>query len=186
MSLSGPEWVLKFPTSKSLDDLKEPFRTNAKRFLAALQASYASVSIAATMRPAERVHLMHFSFAVAREGLDPVKVPVMEGLDIQWEHRDNQGEADLPASKAAAEQMVRGYGIVFKPALTSRHTEGNAIDMTITWHRQLAIMDAKGSRVTIASYPFTGAGNSDLHKVALTYGVAKLVSDAPHWSSDGH
>lgn len=186
MPLSGPEWVLKFPTSRSLDDLKEPFRSNVKRFIAALQSSYALVSIADTFRPPERVHLMHFAFAVAREGLDPLKVPALPGLDIQWAHTDSQGKADLTASKASAEQMVRGYGIVFKPALTSRHTEGNAIDMSITWQGRLTIMDAKGSRVTIATYPFTGAGNTDLHKIALTYGVAKLVSDAPHWSSDGH
>src|SRR5207248_6948363 len=98
----------------------------------ALQSSFAFVSIAATLRPAERVHLMHFAFAVAREGMDPATVPAKHGVDIQWVHPDVQGKADLPASKAFAEQMVRGYGIVFKPALTSRHTDGNAIDMTIT------------------------------------------------------
>src|SRR5437764_9296302 len=122
MSLSGPEWVLKFPTSKSLEDLTEPFRTNAKHFVAALQASHASVSIAATLRSAERVHLMHFSFAVAREGLDAGHVPAKQDIDIQWVHLDVQGKADLTASKAAAEQMVRAYEIVFKPSLTSRHT----------------------------------------------------------------
>jgi plastocyanin len=186
MPLSGPQWVAKFPTSKSINDLVEPFRSNVRRFIAALQAAHATVSIADTLRPSERVHLMHFSFAVAREGLDPATVPVKPGVDIQWVHTDALGKPDLVASKAAAEQMVRNYEIVFKPALSSRHTEGNAIDMTITWHGALSIIDGTGTQVTITSSPFTGAGNADLHKLGLTYGVNKLLSDAPHWSSDGH
>lgn len=186
MPLSGPQWVNQFPTSKSLDDLIDPFRTNVRRFIAALQAANASVSIADTFRPPERVHLMHFSFAVAREGLDPGAVPVMQGVDIQWVHLDAQGKPDLPASRAAAEQMVRAYGIVFKPSLTSRHTERKAIDMAIVWQGKLAIVDGKGTQISITSSPFTGAGNVDLHKLGITFGVNKLLSDAPHWSSDGH
>lgn len=185
MPLSGPGWAPLFPTSKKLTDLVAPFRDNATRFVAALTTAGASVSIGDTLRPPQRAYLMHFSFAIARESLDLGTVPAMPGVDIQWVHKTPQGDPDLAASRSAAEQMVVGYGIVFKPALTSRHTEGNAIDMTISWQADLKIANADGTTITTTSLPRNG-GNTDLHKVGRTYGVIKLVSDPPHWSSDGH
>src|ERR1700687_5330792 len=128
MALSGSAWVSQFPTSTSIEDLSEPFRCNAWRCVAALRQARASVVIADTLRRPERAYLMHFAFAIAREAMDPNTVPSMPAVDIQWVHPDPQGQPDLPASQAAAEQMVQGYGIVFKPALTSRHSEGKAID----------------------------------------------------------
>jgi hypothetical protein len=186
MSRSGIQWVSQFPTSKSTDDLVEPFQANAKNFIAALQAAQASVTVADTLRPSERAYLMHFSFEIARKNLDPGAVPPRAAVDIQWTHTDAQGQPDLAASKAAAEQMVVGYGIVFEPVLESRHTQGLAIDMTITWTSDLTITNGDGSTTTISSLPRTGTGNSDLHKVGESYGVFKLLADAPHWSSDGH
>jgi hypothetical protein len=180
MPLSGPEWVSKFPTTNSLYDLAEPFRARATRFIAALRAAHATVTIADTLRPPERAYLMHFSFLVAREGLDPLAVEAMAGVDIQWAH------PDAVASKAAAEQMVHGYGVVFKPALRSRHTEGRALDMNIEWQNDLVIARADGSMVTISSTPRTGAKNAELHQAGASYGVIKLLTDAPHWSEDGH
>ena len=170
----------KFPTSSSLNDLAEPFRDKANRFILALRNAHATVAIADTIRPPERAYLMHFSFAIAREALDPTTIPPMSGVDIQWVH------PTAAASKAAAQQMVERYGIVFKPVLKSRHTEGRAIDMTITWQNSLAIVRADGTTVAIASTPRDGAFNTDLHKVGASYGVIKLVSDHPHWSEDGH
>jgi hypothetical protein len=183
--LSGPSWVPLFPTSKKLTDLVAPFRDNATKFVGGLTAAGASVSIGDTLRPPQRAYLMHFSFAIARESLDPRTVPAMAGVDIQWVHKTPQGQPDLAASKSPAEQMVVGYGIVFKPALTSRHTEGKAIDMTISWQGDLKIANADGTTTTITSLPKNG-GNTDLHNVGSTYGVIKLVNDPPHWSSDGH
>ena len=81
--------------------------------------------------------------------------------------------------------MVAGYGIVFRPALNSRHTEGRAIDMSIAWLGDLVIDRADGESITVTSAPRTGA-NSSLQMVAASYGVIKLVSDPPHWSVDGH
>src|SRR6516165_9395294 len=121
MPLSGPEWVVKFPTSRSVDDLTEPFRGKVRDFLTALKNAAATVTIADTLRRPERAYLMHFSFAVARENADPASVPAKAAVDIQWVHPTAR------ASRDAAETMVQGYGIVFKPALNSRHTEGNAI-----------------------------------------------------------
>jgi hypothetical protein len=82
--------------------------------------------------------------------------------------------------------MVQGYDIVFKPVLTSRHTEGNAIDMDISWQGNLAITNAGGNTITITTTPRTGSGNAALQGVGASYGVRKLATDPPHWSTDGH
>jgi hypothetical protein len=176
MPISGPDWVSQFPQSKSVDDLAELFRENVNRFLSALSDSGASVSIAATLRPPERAYLMHYSFLIARAGADPGGVPAMPGVDIQWAHEE---------AKSAAEAMVPGYDIVFQPALNSRHAQGLAVDMDIAWQGSLTIADAQGVDTTIASLPRNGR-NGDLQAVGSSYGVKKLATDPPHWSSDGH
>jgi hypothetical protein len=184
-TLSSVAWVQKFPNSTSTDDLVDPFKSNAKKFIAALKNACANVDIQSTLRPKERAYLMHWSFKIS-SGFDPEKVPEMKGVDIEWVHRDSKGAKNLAASKTAAEQMVAGYDIAFEPALVSRHTEGNAIDMDIGWSaKDLTIKDGAGKDVTIKTTPKDG-GNTDLHKVGKSYNVIKLVSDPPHWSSDGH
>jgi hypothetical protein len=186
MALSGPQWVNQFPSSSSTDDLKEPFRSNVIRFLAALRTAGAAVTISATLRPPERAYLMHYSFCIAREGLDPAAVPAMTAVGIQWVHTDVSGNPDLAASRSAAQQMVQAYDVVFKPVLTSRHTEGNAIDMDISWQGNLTITNAGGNPITITTTPRTGAGNAALQGVGASYSIRKLATDAPHWSTDGH
>ncbi len=178
-TLSGPSWVAQFPTSSKVDDLKEPFRSKVKTFLGALASAGAHVTVAATYRPPERAYLMHYSFFIAKNNLDPATAPPMANVDIEWVHPDRA------SSQSAAQQMVSGYDIVFAPALTSRHTEGNAIDMDITWSGSLTIAQADGTTATISSGPATG-GNLALQKVGAGYGVIKLATDPPHWSSDGH
>ena len=153
--------------------------------MAALNDSGATVRIADTLRPPQRVYLMYWSFAISNEKQNPAKVPLMDGVDIQWVHIDSDGNPDPTASVLAAAQMVAGYGIVFKPALTSRHTQGLAIDMSITWQGNLSIRNAVGDLVVITSSPRNGS-NSDLWSAGVTYGVIKLATDPPHWSSDGH
>ncbi len=182
--LSGKDWVNKFPTSKSVADLDPTFGANVSKFLAALAAAGASVSINATYRPKERAYLMHYAFRIARQGLSPLDVPALAGVEIEWAHKTASGKLDLTASRNAAEEMVDAYGIAFKPALRSQHTQRLAIDMTISWSGDLKIADAKGKVVTVGS-PRTGQ-NSTLVKVGATYKVIKLISDPPHWSSDGH
>jgi hypothetical protein len=185
MPLSGPAWVPLFPASSRTNDLTEPFRGNVNRFLAALRAAGARIDIAETLRPPARVYLMHYSFRIAREGLDAGTVPAQDGVDIEWVHRDPQGTPDVPASKAAAEQMVQGYEIVFRPSLTSHHCQGTAIDMTISWQGDLRIANAQGAQILINSGARNG-GNAQLQQVGAGYGVRKLASDPPHWSIDGH
>ena len=86
MSLSGPLWVSQFPDTASTDDLEQPFRGNVTRFIAALTAAKASVSINTTLLSTQRAYLMHYAFCIARENLDPGTVPAMAGVDIQWTH----------------------------------------------------------------------------------------------------
>jgi hypothetical protein len=179
LELSGPQWVARFPGSRSIFDTKDPFVGKLTRFHQALRDAGADISISATFRPPERAYLMHFSFRIAREGLDPRTVPPMPGVDIQWFH------GNTAASRNAAAQMVAGFGIAFKPVLVSRHTQGLAIDMTITWAGTLSIKDASGNIRKIGA-PRNGRDNAALHQVGSTYGVIKLVSDPPHWSNDGH
>ena len=185
-TLSGSLWVSKFPTSTSVDDLEATFRSNVKNFLSALKTAGASVSIAATLRPKERAYLMHWSYGVANEGVDPSDVPAMAGVDIEWVHTDKDGKKNIDASKLGAKAMVDGYGIAFRPALTSRHTEGKAIDMDISWtSAELKIKDGGAQDVVIKTGNKDGS-NTQLHTVGKSYGVIKLVTDPPHWSSDGH
>lgn len=185
--LSGVYWVSQFPTSRSIDSLVTPFRSNVVRFVGALQKASASVSIAATRRPPERAYLMHYAWRIVNEGLSPEAVPPYPGVDIQWGHTDSRGKVDLAASRAAAQEMVSAYALKYKPSLTSNHINGTAIDMTIAWLGNLVIRDGgSGAVKTIMSSPRTGADNHDLWTVGASYGVIKLISDPPHWSNDGH
>ncbi|HTW57150.1 MAG TPA: hypothetical protein VMD99_03355 [Terriglobales bacterium] len=183
---SGPQWVGRFPNSNRIDDLVDPFRSNARKFVAALKTAGATVSINATLRPKERAYLMHWSFCIAREDCDPETVPAMPGVNIEWIHTDTSGNKQMDASKRAAEQMVEGYDIAFRPVLVSRHTQGLAIDMDISWtSAAITIKDAAGNNVAINAGAKDGS-NPQLHDVGRTYGVIKLIADPPHWSSDGH
>ena len=187
MPLSGPQWINQFPNSSSVDTLADPFKSNVCRFSSALSTAGASVSITATKRPPERAYLMHYCFRIANESFDPSTVPLFPGVDIQWVHMNAQRLPDLQASRVAAQQMVQGYSIVFRPALSSRHTEGKAIDMNIVWSQKvLTIADSIGRVVDIRTSPKNGSGNAGLRRVGAGYRVLKLISDPPHWSSDGH
>jgi hypothetical protein len=175
---SGALWCSRFPTSKSLDDLAEPFKSSVKTFLAALNTASPAptVAINATLRPPERAYLMHCAWHNAREGADPAAMPAMAGVDILWQH---------PSAVAAAAAMVNGYGMEFDAALTGNHMKGLAVDMDITWSGTLNLRAANGAVRAIATEPRSNA-NLELQAVARTYGVEKLASDPPHWSVDGH
>jgi len=186
--LSGPEWVTKFPGSRSLGDLSDPFKGSAQAFVAALLDGGCSVTLSSTLRPPERAYLMRFSTAIARNVMMPEDVPAHPNVPIEWVHRTG-GQIDHPKSRSAAVQMVQLYGIDATsplPALASRHTEGNAVDMSISWTGVLSIRDARGRVVQIADLPRSGL-NPALHRVGATYKVIKAsFQDDPHWSNDGH
>jgi hypothetical protein len=177
--LSGIEWVAKFPGSRATSDLVEPFKSSVERFIAALTAAGAIVTITSTLRPPKRAHLMHFCWQIAHEEIRAEEAPPMDGVNIHWVHPTDA------ETKSAAQEMVNGYGLVHIAALSSRHTEGRAIDMSIQWSDQLVVKDGVGAMQTIASLPRNGS-NAELHLIGSTFGVKKLVTDPPHWSEDGH
>lgn len=177
---SGHSWCAIYPTSVSVSDLIEPFRTGVSCFLAALKLAGAECSISATYRPPERAYLMHWAWMVGNGLAHMADVPPMQGVDIDWTHG-----GDVAAARNAAKEMIAAYGIRYRPSLTSRHCERRAIDMHISWDGVLKIRGASGTLVVISSMPRNGESNRDLQAVARGFGVIKLVSDPPHWSDDG-
>jgi len=177
--LSGVQWVARFPTSIQTGDLVSPFREGVEGFIAALSEAGVGVDVSATLRPPERAFLMHYCTRIAAGSIAPQDVPEREGVDIEWVHRNAQGQVDLPASRQAARDMKSAYQIVHPPALVSRHSQGRAIDMTLTNVIGKSMNNSQGQSVSISSLEV-------LYQVGASYGVRKLVSDAPHWSDDGH
>lgn len=180
---SGAAWwhanQANYPNSAKLADLASPFREKAMRFIAALQAAGAQVSVTSTLRNPIRAYLMHYSGTVASGADAPAAVPARAGCPIVWDH------GNLTQSKAGAREMYALFNIKFPASLTSLHIQGEAVDMTITWSGTLSIVDANGKTHALGA-PRSGETNSGLHAVGATYGVLKLLSDAPHWSSTGH
>lgn len=188
--LSGATWVDRFPTSTSTDDLASPFREGASGFIAAMRSAGATVTISATLRPPERAFLMHWSWRIINDDVDPRDVPEHEQVNIRWDHADANGAYDSRASIAAARAMINAYGMQnlrTAPALNSRHIEGNAIDISVAWQRILDIQNADGTTTSITTEPRT-VMNTQLRAVGATYGVIKYRGgdrDKPHWSNDG-
>src|SRR5436305_3301038 len=185
-NLSGPPWCIRFPTSREIGDLVSPFREGVARFVEALRANGATVSIAATLRPKERAFLMHWSWRIARKTEFPTADPF--SLGIIWDHGDEQ------RSVAAARAMVERFGIApslkVPPALTSRHVEGKAIDMTITRLPPVLVFEHQGETVRVEiPGPPNGADNQELHRAAKKFfAVVKAnpgIKDPPPWSTDG-
>ncbi|MGO8377708.1 hypothetical protein ACC745_18625 [Rhizobium ruizarguesonis] len=178
---SGANWVSQFPGSTSTSDLNTTFRPGVDSFISAMRSAGATVSVGTTLRPAERAYLMHYSWRIAKKDIDPANVPALAGVDIEWVH------GTLEASRKAAQDMVDGYQIVAKPAYPTKHSDGAAIDMTISWTGTLAIVDNSGTSISITTTPCTGM-NPDLAVVGATYAVIKATfsGDPPHWSDDGH
>jgi len=194
-SFSGPEWVHKFPASDKVADLDTAFGTDVAQFIAALEKAGASVDILATAWPPERAYLMHWAWLIANEKVDPRQVPhikdvdfgtdVSVDLDILWWH------GNLDDSQAAAEQMVKAFGIADlekPPPLASQHVAGEAIDMEIKWGGEmLTVEDPLGEEVIITEGPKDGT-HPGLIALGLVYGVihyGDTDEDAVHWSVDG-
>ncbi|MDX2030038.1 MAG: hypothetical protein SF339_05175 [Blastocatellia bacterium] len=182
--LSGKQWVARFPASREIDTLEPAFRANVARFLEALKQARVAIRISSTLRPPERAYLMHWSWKIVRGVVTGETIPPRPGVDIVWWHGNPE------ATRQAAREMVDGYGIGglgVAPALASRHLEGKAIDMSLSWSGPLTIKRADGSPVTIASLPADGT-NAQLIEVGKTYNVIHFINvmkDKPHWSTDG-
>jgi len=186
---SGPDWCARFPTSRNVADLAEPFRGSVQRFLAALYAAGICVTIQTTVRPIERAYLMHHAAVIAgyRSKVGPwvqadpatMQDASAAALGIDWTHG-----SDLKAAVRAARAMCGAYMIVFPPSLTSRHIQGRAIDMSLAWTGKVWVQKADGATIGLTG-PGRGA-HPLLVAVGAGYGVVKLTSDPPHWSDDGH
>jgi hypothetical protein len=177
---SGPQWCKRFPGSASIDDLDPEWRGSVWAFLSAMQKGGATIEVSATLRPPERAYLMHWCWMITNLAQAPAAVPPMPGLVIDWTHG-----GDRNAARAAAEAMVKAYELQFLPSLTSRHTAGRAVDMTITWNDRLNVRDYDGNSHYILTEPRDGT-NPELVKIGASFGVIKLLSDRPHWSDNGH
>jgi hypothetical protein len=193
--LSGAHWVNQFPTSTSISDLKSPFKENVQEFVSALIEAGADVLINATYRPQNRADLMHYSWRIANGQLDPRNVPIIQGVNIIWVHTDNNGNYSVEASIQAANNMVQSYGISTRltdaPSRSSRHIDGLAIDMNISWsgNASIFVKDKSGQSIEVVK---TLTDNVDLNptliNIGRSYGVIKYHSpdnDPSHWSSDG-
>jgi hypothetical protein len=180
---SGAEWwhanQHKYPNSAEISDLAPAFATAVGGFIRALEAAGAIVVVSATRRNRIRAYLMHYSWLLAKGAIAPAKLPLEPEAPIIWDHGDDK------ASRKAAQEMVDLFEIVYQPSLTSNHIHGTAVDMKISWSEPIKVRNARGHEVLI-DLPRKDASNSHLHAVGATYGVRKLLSDAPHWSHNGH
>ncbi len=181
-NLSGEVWFdansAKMPTYRSTGDLAGAFKGNVEAFETALEAAGVDIDIDCTRRDPTRSAVMHYSWQVAKGAVAPHAVPVIAGIDVDFDHGDDA------VSIAKAEEMKKCFRLAFKPSLTSLHESGLAIDWTLEWSGELKIKNKAGEEVVIVSSPKNGT-NTDLHPVGASYGVHKLVGDAPHWSSTG-
>ena len=185
---SGVFWVTWADTnatnSSSVEDLNDPFKTNAKAFIKALETAGATVEVTATKRSEKRAYLFHWSWKISLGKAKASEATAMAGVDIQWDHGTEE------ASKKGAAEMVSGFGLaipptsVNAPSLTSNHIGANAIDMNITWTGTLKVKKKDDTETSVEFKDDVNA-NTALHKVGESYGVKKLVTDAPHWSFDG-
>ena len=186
---SGTYWVTwanaHAVNSDSLDDLEPSFKNNVNEFISALTNAGANVRVSATRRNAKRAYLFHWSWKIAHGKCKPSDAKTMGGVDIEWDHGDDE------KSKDAANEMATGFALApppqstRAPSLTSNHIEGKAVDMTITWTGMIKIAKKDGKEESV-TFKNDVNSNTELHKVGESYGVKKLLDDAPHWSFDGH
>ena len=173
---SGAHWHSRFKASTSLDDLSEPFKSNAKKFISALKAANISVRISTTYRPDARSYLMYYSTNIKRGKISPEKVPPWPGVNIDWTHGGNESKA-IEAARA----MHASYGIgdnpVGKPS-NSNHNVGLAVDMTIT--------NYSGKTISLNGKNHKLNGFNDLVAAGKKVSVIWYGSnDKPHWSQTG-
>jgi hypothetical protein len=181
--LSGATWwrarQAKYPNSRDVSDLDPGFGADVGRFLACLTRAGARVTVSSTRRSAARAHLMHYSWKVSRGDIAAVDVPEFRGVQIVWDH----GEED--ASRGAARDMVDLFGMVHLASLRSNHIRGLAIDMNFQWDGELALELPDGRQAFVEDGPRTGQ-NRSLHRIGEdAFSVRKLLSDPPHWSANG-
>jgi hypothetical protein len=190
--LSGAYWVswvkTYAPTSEEIKDLSGSFRNGVTEFKKALENAVpkgAVVHVSHTYRSDQAAYLWHWAWKIANRKTQPkdAKSYSFNGRpipEIEWDH------GNLNASVRAAEEMVKGFKLTknsrFAPSLTTRHRDRLAIDMDITWTGSIWVKK-DGTLVKLTYGPVNA--NKPLHEVGASYGVKKLLDDAPHWSDNG-
>lgn len=189
---SGVEWVKKFPDNARFEDLREPFKSNVKLFLAALKEAGVSVRINSVIRPPQRSYLMYYASRIVSGKSNPMRIPRFkdykqaanaEDVNIDWTCGGN-----IRLARANAQKMKAAYGIgdaVAEP-FSSNHNKGLAIDMTLSpWFGiGKTVKNASGQPVVIKS-------KRDMIEVGKTYKVfhwdikPRTYADNPHWSVTG-
>ena len=189
---SGVEWVKKFPDNARFEDLREPFKSNVKLFLAALKEAGISVRINSVIRPPQRSYLMYYTARIVSGESNPMRIPRFkdykqaanaEDVNIDWTCGGN-----IRLARANAQKMKAAYGIgdtVAEP-FSSNHNKGLAIDMTLSpWFGiGKTVKNASGQPVVIKS-------KRDMIEVGKTYKVfhwdikPRPYDDYPHWSVTG-
>jgi hypothetical protein len=188
-SKSGSYWVTwanaHANASSSVDDLADPFKSNAKDFIKALQDAGATVDVGETKRSDKRAYLFHWCWLIGLGKAKASEATDMTGVEIEWDYGDDD------KSKAGAKEMIDGFGLAVPPnstnapALDSNHIAGKAIDMNISWKGTIKIKKKDGTEVSVDFMDDVNK-NTKLHDVGASYSVKKLTTDAPHWSVDGH
>ena len=185
---SGVSWVTwasaHAQDSDSVDDLDDGFKANVNDFIKALKDAGATVKTANTLRSKQRAYLFHWCWLIGLGKAKASEATEMAGVDIEWDHGKEED------SKKGANEMITHFGLAVPPksenapALDSRHIEGKAIDMEITWEGKIKIRKKDGTEVSV-EFKSDVNTNATLHEVGASYGVKKLTTDAPHWSTDG-
>lgn len=181
------EWIRRnAPTSQDVKDLEMRFRDKVIEFKKALEAGGATVIVSHTYRSDQAAYLWHWAWKIAKRKSQPKDAkpypftshPVPE---IEWDH------GNLNASVKAAEDMLKGFKLTkssrFAPSLETQHRYGLAIDMDIIWSGTIQVKKKDGTLVPLTYGPVNA--NTKLHEVGASYGVKKLLDDAPHWSESG-
>ncbi len=172
-------WVHRFGlTSKDIKDLEQPFRAGVEQFITALENARAKVVVEHTWRSDEAAYLFHWAYRIAKGTARPKDPPRHRAADIQWDHGVNA------QSRKGAQEMVTGFMLTSQPSLDSRHKEGKAIDMKITWTGTIQVLNKYGTPVDVP-FMINVNANRALRDVAESYGVRKLTTSKVHWSTDG-
>lgn len=176
LRVSGADWCGLFLQSSSLNDLAEPFKSNATKFINGMKNAGISVVINTTWRPDKRSYLMYYSTEIARGNIATDKVPPFPGVNIDWTHKGKKAEA-VKAAKAMHQKYGIGSNPVGKPG-SSNHNRKMAVDMKISNYVG-KVVTIDGDTTKINSW-------STLTSLGKKHGVIWYGSkDAPHWSHTG-
>jgi hypothetical protein len=58
-----------------VSDLSGGFRQHVTTFIGAMQRAGITVTVVSTLRPSEQAYLMHYSWLIAKDPIDPADVP---------------------------------------------------------------------------------------------------------------